>query len=126
MEIMNGNPNEWAVAYHGTSESVVKPIISKQGKFYSTIKEGAVRQKCKGCDNINEFSKDQFPKCGEGCYCSPHLKYACRYSNGVIIMCRVNPKLFRIPKGKYEKDEWITDGTKNTIRPYRLLYRLNN
>ena len=123
---MNGNPNEWAVAYHGTSESAVKPICSKHGKFYSTIIEGAEGQKCKKCKNINEFSKDQFPFCGEGCYCSPHLDYACGYSNGVIIMCRVNPKLFRIPKGKYEKDEWITDGTRNTIRPYRLLYRLNN
>ena len=58
---MNGNPNEWAVAYHGTSESAVKPICSKHGKFYSTIIEGAEGQKCKKCKNINEFSKDQFP-----------------------------------------------------------------
>ena len=26
---MDGNPNEWAVAYHGTSEKAVKPICSK-------------------------------------------------------------------------------------------------
>ena len=37
-------------------------------------------------------------------------------------MCRVNPNLIRIPE-KYSKDEWITDGTRNSIRPYRLLYK---
>ena len=36
---MNGNKNEWAVAYHGTSEDAVKPICEKEGKFYSTVKE---------------------------------------------------------------------------------------
>ena len=41
-------------------------------------------------------------------------------------MCRVNPKEFRIPEGKFEEKEWITDGTKNSIRPYRLLYKIDN
>ena len=52
-------------------------------------------------------------------------KYANITNNGVIIMCRINPSLIRIPKGQYQNDEWITDGTRNTIRPYRLLYKLN-
>lgn len=127
---MNGNSNEWAVAYHGTSEAAVKPICSQYGKFFSTIAEGASGQKCKNLENINPLSKATYPICEEGAYCSPHLNYAYEYSkktkNGVIIMCRVNPSLIRIPKGKYEKDEWITDGTKNSIRPYRLLYKLNS
>ena len=38
-------------------------------------------------------------------------------------MCRVDPKKIRVPQGTYSEDEWITDGTKNTIRPYRLLYK---
>ena len=127
---MNGNPNEWAVAYHGTSQGAVKPICSKHGKFFSTSAEGATGQKCENYENINDKSKSQYPKCGEGAYCSPHLYYACKYANitnnGVIIMCRVNPSLIRIPKGKYQDDEWITDGTKNSIRPYRLLYKINS
>ena len=123
---MNGNPNEWAVAYHGTSENAVKPICSQNGKFWSTIKEGAYGQKCCDYRNINELSQSEFPKCGEGTYCSPHLNYATKYSKGVIIMCRVNPKLMRIPEGKFSNVEWITDGTRNTIRPYRLLYQINN
>ena len=52
---MNGNPNEWAVAYHGTSESAVKPILSKDGKFFSSYNEGATGQKCKDYKNVNMF-----------------------------------------------------------------------
>jgi len=50
---MNGNKNEWAVAYHGTSCTAVKPIISKEGKFFSTRAEGASGQKCENDKNIN-------------------------------------------------------------------------
>ena len=123
---MNGNPNEWAVAYHGTSESAVKPVCKQDGKFFSTFAEGATGQKCKDYQNVNPYSMSKYPICGEGTYCSPHLDYACGYGTGVIIMCRVDPKLIRIPKGKYQENEWITDGTRNTIRPYRILYNLKN
>ena len=126
---MNGNENEWAVAYHGTSESAVKPICSKEGKFFSTKAEGATGQKCEDDININPLSQKQFPICGEGTYCSPHLDYANKYANmcksGIIIMCRVNPNIMRIPQS-YAENEWITDGTKGSIRPYRLLYNLKN
>ena len=125
---MNNNPNEWAVAFHGTSLSAVEPICEKGGKFYSTVKEGATRQALKDNDNINTKSQNIYPKCGEGTYVSPHLDYANYYANRnspVVIMCRVNPNLIRIPKGKYEDKEWITDGTRNSIRPYRILIKKN-
>jgi len=125
---MDGNPNEWSVAYHGTSKSAINPICKIGGKFFSTKKEGAERQKCENCENLNDKSKDAYPKCGEGTYVSPHLDYANYFANqnpsSVIIMCRVNPSKIRIPKGQYEKDEWITDGTRETIRPYRILVEL--
>jgi hypothetical protein len=124
---MDGNENEWAVAFHGTGASAVNPICKKGGKFYSTKKEGATRQYCVNDDNINEKSKDAYPKCGEGTYVSPHLDYANYYANqnasSVIIMCRVNPNKIRIPKD-YAENEWITDGTRETIRPYRILVGL--
>ena len=41
-------------------------------------------------------------------------------------MYRVNPKLIRIPSGEYAHEEWITDGARNTIRLYRLLFKINN
>jgi hypothetical protein len=127
---MNNNPKEWAVAFHGTSSSAVKPICEKGGKFYSTYKEGAKRQALKDKENINPKSKNLYPKCEEGTYVSPLLDYANYYANStkspVVIMCRVNPELIRIPKGQYEKKEWITDGTRNSIRPYRILIKEKN
>ena len=104
-------------------------ICKKGGKFYSTSKEGAKLQALKDNENINEKSKHLYPNCGEGTYVSPLLDYANGYANSklpVVIMCRVNPKLIRIPKGKYEKKEWITDGTRNSIRPYRILIKEKN
>jgi len=41
-------------------------------------------------------------------------------------MCRVNPKRIRIPQGKYEIEDYITDGNKSSIRPYRILIELKN
>ena len=124
---MDNNPKEWAVAYHGTSSSAVYPICKKGGKFYSTSKEGAKLQALKDNKNVNDKSKHLYPECGEGTYVSPLLDYANYYANysksPVVIMCRVNPELIRIPKGKYEKKEWITDGTRNSIRPYRILIK---
>jgi len=122
---MDGNANEWAVAYHGTTTKAVKPICEANGKFFSTIKEGAVRQKCKDCLNTNKKSQNLYKKCGEGAYASPLLNYANAFG-GAIIMCRVNPKRIRTPLGEYEKKEYITDGTKNSIRPYRILVDLNS
>ena len=76
------------------------------------------------------MSRLKYPICEEGAYCSPLLNYANEYAekskNSVIIMCRVNPNLIRIPKGEFQYKEWITDGTKNSIRPYRLLYKINS
>ena len=118
---MNGNSNEWAVAYHGTGEGAIKPILID--KFWSTTKEGAGGQKCKEARNCNPLTMKEFPVCGEGAYCSPHLEYAQTYSGGVIFMCRVNPKKMRIPDNGYKENEWIVDGTKNSIRPYRLLFQ---
>ena len=125
---MDGNPREWAVAYHGTKPKAVHPICLKNGKFFSTIEEGATGQKCENEENINPLSKDEYKICGEGAYCSPFLDYAEDYAEldegGVIIMCRVNPFKIRMPKN-YLK-EYVTDGTKNSIRPYRILIKLDN
>ena len=120
---MDGYPNEWAVAYHGTSKKAVKPICEANGKFFSTIKEGATRQKYKDDINTHKNSQELYKICGEGAYASPLLNYASLYGR-VIIMCRVNPKKLRIPQGD-SKNIYITDGTKNTIRPYRILFDLD-
>ena len=127
---MDNNPNEWAVAYHGTGASAVHPICKKGGKFFSRKVEGeAERQKCENYQNMNPRNNNLIQKCGIGAYFSPSLDYANDYAKNkqspVVIMCRVNPYKIRIPKG-YETKEWITDGTRNTVRPYRILVDLNN
>jgi len=114
---MDGNPNEWAVAYHGTSECAVKPICEAGGKFFSNRNEGAKRHLYEDSDNTNERSQNLYPKCKEGAYASPFLDEANKYYNGAVIMCRVNPNNVRIPQPRI----WITDGTRNDIRPYRIL-----
>jgi len=120
---MDGNPNEWAVVYHGTTTKAVKPICEANGKFFSTVEEGATGQYCEEYININKKSQYLYKICGEGAYCSPFVEYANKYGE-IVIMCRANPKRIRIPSGKYGKDEYITDGTKNSIRPYRILVKL--
>ena len=121
---MDGNANEWAIAYHGTQTKNVKPICEVNGKFISIIKEDEFGQKCKDLLNTNKNSQKLYKICGEGTHCSPLLNYANKHG-GAIIMCRVNPKRVRIPQGEYEKKAYITDGTKNSIRPYRILVDLN-
>jgi len=122
----DNNPNEWVVAYHGTSLSAVKPICQKGGKFFSTVSEGATSQKCKYFININKKSQNSYRLCEEGAYCSPHFEYAKCYFKGVIIMCRVNPNKLRIPSGHYGETDWITEGTRNSVRPYRILFNFND
>ena len=121
---MDGNANEWAIAYHGTQTKAVKPICEVNGKFFSTIKEGEFGQICKDLLNTNKNSQKLYKICGEGTHCSPLLNNASEYG-GTIIMCRVNPKRLRIPQREHEEKVYITDGTKNSIRPYRILVDLN-
>ena len=124
----NRDPSEWpktiesrgGMPYHAPSVKAVKPICEANGKFYSTVEEGATGQHYKGYFNTNIKSKDSFPKCGIGAYASPYLEEANEYSTGAVIMCRVNPYKVRIP----EERIWITDGTRNSIRPYRILIDL--
>ena len=123
--IMDGNVNEWAVAYHGTKTKAVKQICEVNGKFFSKFKEDDRRQKYYDIINVNKRSQKEHYTCGEGTYVSPFLDYYLPYKEDLIIMCRVNPRKIRIPQAnKYYVG--ITDGTRNTIRPYRLLFKLNN
>ena len=78
---------------------------------------------------MNPKSQNIYKICKEGAYVSPLLDYAKGYailkSIPIVIQCRVDPNKIRKPKG-YEKKEWITDGTRNTVRPYRILIMVNN
>ena len=111
-------------------------FVKKVENFFSSSNEGGKGQYYKDYININIKSKKLYPKCEEGTYVSPHLEYASGYATNaskntktspVVIMCRVNPNFIRIPEGQGNKENiWITDGTRNTIRPYRILINKNN
>ena len=94
-----------------------------------TLKAG-YEQIYKNDENINEVSKSEFKKCGTGVYLYQDPKIAentagiidiggVRYK--VLLMCRVNPKKIRQPKGFQYC--WILNPPPSEIRPYRILIK---
>jgi len=69
-------------------------------------------------------------KVGDGVYCSPHPDIMDEYAGicscdgknyKVGLMIRVKPDKIRAPKDK--KDYWVLNGTKDEMRPYRILLK---
>ena len=128
---MDGNPGEWAVAYHGVArnrnneqifsaiDSIVKTNLNPgQGQSYESYK------------NINIHTNKQYPYCGKGVYLTPNIQVAETYAgmlniNGkyyyTVLQFRVNPKHLRIT-GE-QKDYWICLVSTEGVRPYRLLLK---
>ena len=142
---MNGNENEWAVAYHGigsklgfTVENAAHLIFT--GKHFKV----GENQRCKGHKNINERfkfdpskdpedldpNKEEKGKVGIGVYCSPKpdvmdyyagRAYINEHSYKIGFMMRVKPDRIRI--SKTVPDYWVLDGTTNEMRPYRIMIK---
>ena len=136
----DGNPNEWAVAYHGIRsnfgpvEQATKNIFIggfKPGKGQAYSNKNNDNPKYKS-DNKNDHSK----KIGVGVYCSPNPKVMEEYANYspnkatikdtnkkylVGFMMRVKPDKIRYSNLK--KDYWVLDGTKEEMRPYRIMVK---
>ncbi len=123
---------EWCVAYHGVGRGQdSKQVESITGKIiYGGFKPGE-KQYHENCKNINKKNKNyNGKKVGKGVYCTPKISTAESYSgiseiNGkkyyTVLMVRVNPNKMRYCAD--EKDYWVVDGTADTIRPYRILYK---
>mmetsp|Transcript_35525 Transcript_35525/g.79649 ORF Transcript_35525/g.79649 Transcript_35525/m.79649 type:complete len:312 (-) Transcript_35525:42-977(-) len=138
---MDGEPGEWAVAYHGTAFGTVPKII-KSG-FKSGTGQGA-----KEC-----FDTRTGRKVGSGVFCTPNLTVAECYANGredrgseqksmavtienrtlyFALQCRVRPEAIRRPHRHYAfcsdeevmgidgAFEWVINDPDN-IRPYGVL-----
>ena len=137
---MDGNPNEWAVAYHGLSApKVAGPIANWQAKKGSVTQEGL-----KGGGRqlySNEIDTRNGGICGVGVYCGNHVEVAEAYAEKVtvndnkyqiVFQCRVKPNSVKVPKKKssvpgkwgadWENDYIIIKETKD-IRPYRILIK---
>ena len=142
---MDGNKNEWAVAYHGigsklgfTVEKAAHLIFTgKQfkpggGQAYAGDKNINKRFKFDPSKDPEELDPNKKGKglVGIGVYCSPNPEvmgsYAgCANINGhnyqMGFMMRVKPDRIRICGDC--TDYWVLDGTTNEMRPYRLMVK---
>ena len=129
----NGLTGEFAVAYFGLSN--IYGNKKNMSHFLNEINSkdalnAGYEQIYKNDENIFENSKGEFQKCGTGVYLFQNPKIAentagiidiggVRYK--VLLMCRVNPKKIRQPKGF--KDCWILNPLPSEVRPYRILVK---
>lgn len=125
---MDGNSNEWAIAYHGIGK---KGNITNTENITNLIITGGFKkgdgQGCKDFDDVNHPGK----KVGIGVYCTPDIRVAEKYAgssslvNGkryqMAFMLRVKPD--KIRTSKEAPLEWILDGTTHEMRPYRILLK---
>ncbi len=137
----DGNPQEWAIAYHGigaggsckTVEDATKNIYlggfkSGNGQFHKEAKNINDRYIPKDANNnYSEFV-------GIGVYCSPepnvmdvYAKTSTKQVNGkkykIGFMMRVRPDKIRI--SQRTPSYWVLDGTTDEMRPYRIMLKEN-
>jgi hypothetical protein len=132
---MNGNANEWAVAFHGTKINFVS-AISK-----TNIVAGA-GQACNNHTNRNHLNNSKYSQCGVGVYFGQCIELSdttgyCPVFNvnganmKVAFQCRVNPREVRITTdytkngcGKTIVVPNSSPGCYDNIRPYGILIKL--
>ena len=128
----NGNPNEWAIAYHGIGTKLGSNFTVE--KATESILAGGFKA---GDGQAYEGYKNDNPKCsdkmvGRGVYCSPDPKvmegYAQQSSTTVNqkkykmgFMMRVKPDKIRYSNS--QKNYWVLDGTTEQMRPYRIMVK---
>ena len=128
----DGNPDEWAVAYHGVGSGIDDNLEDVTNK----IAKGGLK---KGSGQYYEDYDDRFHpghKIGVGVYCSPNPEVLEEYASQaksktkvnekqymIGFMLRVKPDKIRSPNEK--KDYWVLEGSTDEIRPYRILVKEN-
>ena len=78
----NGNPREWAVAFHGSTEAGTRAIA--QSRIFLTSGPGQIHAHCQ---DVNELSDQKGQPCGRGAYFEAKIqasegKYATYRPNG--------------------------------------------
>ena len=124
---MENKKGEWCVAYHGVGRYQNSEEVKKiTGAIYKSEFKPGKSQVHEDHDDINHPGK----KVGNGVYCTPFVEVAESYSgicniNGesykTVLMTRVKPSAIRTCED--QKDYWVVSGTKDEIRPYRILYK---
>ena len=128
---MEGKKGEWAIAYHGVArkQSNIQIFYAIDNIVKNNLRAGK-NQNYEKAINDNPFTKQQYPLCGRGVYVTPYIRTAEAYAglyyiNGksyyTVLQFRVNPQHLRIAKGR--TDYWVCEGSRNGVRPYRLLLK---
>ena len=122
----DGNPEEWAVGYHGICGGNVLEKVKLIAE--SQLKKGG-GQYFKDWEDINHPGN----KVGVGVYLTPEIneveKHYCdkiTYHDKTYkfaFMCRVNPQKIRKPQ-KDGAEYWVLNGTADEIRQYRILIKI--
>ena len=124
---MQNKPGEFPVAYHGIGCNSNNPFPIA-GRI---VDEGFIigkRQFYYDSPDIRHPGRN----CGFGAYFTPSIDEAGSYAgtgnfNGkrykIVFMCRVRKENIREPNRNNQPKYWILDGTKNEVRPYRILIK---
>ena len=125
------DPNEWCIAYHGVGAEA-------DSKSVKSIIGNIIRDNFKlGSRQAHYHCPDKFypgKSVGKGVYFSPHIKVAEIFAgisiiNGIsyktVLMVRIKPSVIRSCKcpNYYNCNDWVVNGTKDEVRPYRILYK---
>ena len=120
---------EWPVAYHGVGKGNIFNRILNIINGNLENEEGKLFKKEKNVEKNN----NKYPFCGVGVYLSPNIEEAGYFADETnlgffnvkfkfVFMTRVNPNKIRSPGSL--PVQWILNGNKDEIRPYRLLIKI--
>lgn len=129
----DGNPDEWAVCYHGFKSNPLRSYLyyklcDKNGKL-NPFFENSKNLKLVNVIDVNSKSLGFNTSCGIGIFCSPSAEKCEQHTatfvlNDIkykmILQCRVNPQRIRIPK--IDSSLFIINAS-NHIRPYGILIK---
>ena len=123
---MDGNPEEWCVAYHGIGTGGGVSVPQATNLIYSGGFKAGGRQAKANEDDTRHPGK----KVGNGVYCSPSPKVMDAYAkvtnlNGkkykLGFMMRVKPD--KVRQSSSNPDYWVLEGTTDEMRPYRIMVK---
>ena len=125
------NEEEWCVAFHGIGKgNELQKVFSI---INTNLREGP-KQRYSTYENIRDYSKKEYKRCGKGVYLTPDIEKAEHYAHKIslgtynkkfqfAVQARVDPKKIRDPGAT--PVNWVLNGSDKEIRPYRLLVKIS-
>ena len=120
---------EWYIGYHG---------IRNKNAINGILRNGFIigpRQNYEESYNNNILTQNSHMLCDKGAYFTPEIDEAKKYTGiikyneynlRIVFMCRINPKKVRIAELGSNKEYWLTNGTTDEVRPYRILIKFDD